>query len=137
MTSLDMAATWMADVVRHYKMLANVERRFRGMKDFLGLRPVHHRTEHRVRADIALCVIAAVIEAVVGDDLARAGVHDRDIDGQVMSLRRALAELAKLRLHRLDAGRSIELVDRPSTPPAGGPRRARGRHLELESRRDR
>ena len=62
-TSLDTDAASTADVVRHYKMLANVERRYLVMKDFLGLRPVHHRTEHRVRAHIALCVIAAVIEA--------------------------------------------------------------------------
>lgn len=113
-TSLDMNAASTADVVRHYKMLANVERRFRVMKDFLGLRPVHHRTESRVRAHIALCVIAAVIEAVMAEDLARAGVQDPDIDGQVMTPRRALAELANIRLHRLDAGRRIELVDRPT-----------------------
>jgi hypothetical protein len=84
------------------------------MKDFLGLRPVHHRTEARVRAHIALCVIAAVIEAVIAEDLVRADVRDPDIDDQVMAPRRALAELANIRLHRLDAGRRIELVDRPT-----------------------
>lgn len=113
-TSLDTKAASTADVVRHYKMLAGVERRFWVMKDFLGLRPVHHRTEGRVRAHIAVCVIAAVIEAVIGQDLARADVRDRDIDEQVMSPRRALRELSNIRLHRLDAGRRIELVDRPT-----------------------
>jgi transposase len=113
-TSLDNKTASTADVVRHYKMLANVERRFRVMKDFLGLRPVHHRTEARVRAHIALCVIAAVIEAVIAEDLSRADVRDPDIDDQVMTPRRALAELANIRLHRLLAGRRIELVDRPT-----------------------
>jgi hypothetical protein len=69
-TSLSPKEASAADVVRHYRMLKNVERRFRVMKDFLGLRPVHHRLEERVRAHIAPCVIAAVIEAVMGDDLA-------------------------------------------------------------------
>ncbi len=84
------------------------------MKDFLGLRPVHHRTEERVRAHIALCVIAAVIQAVIGEDLARPDVRDPDLDDQVMTPRRALAKLGNIRLHRLDAGRPIELVDRPT-----------------------
>jgi transposase len=113
-TSLDEQAASTADVVRHYKMLQNVERRFRVMKDFLGLRPVHHRTEERVRAHIALCVIAAVIEAMMGEDLARADVRDPDLVDQVMTPRWALAELSSIRLHRPEAGRSIELVDRPT-----------------------
>ena len=51
---------------------------------------------------------------MTGEDLARAGVHDPDVDGQVMTPRRALAELATIRLHRLDARHRIELVDRPN-----------------------
>ena len=104
----------MVDVVRHYKMLKNVEHRFKVMKDFLGLRPVHHRTEDRVRGHIALCVIAAVIEAVMGNDLEQAGVKDPDLPEQTMTPRRALAELGTIRLHKLNAGRRIELVDRPT-----------------------
>ena len=46
-TSLDLQQASTTDIVRHYRMLQNVERRFRVMKDFLGLRPVHHRTEER------------------------------------------------------------------------------------------
>ena len=113
-TSLTVQQASTTDVVRHYRMLQNVERRFRVMKDFLGLRPVHHRTEARVHAHIALCVIAAVIEAVMGEDLAAADVRDPDLVDQVMTPRRALAELAEIRRHRLQAGRLIELVDRPT-----------------------
>ena len=53
-----------------------------------------------MRAHIALCVIAAV--------------RDPDIDDQVMTPRTALAALANIQLHGLDAGRRIELVDRPT-----------------------
>ena len=113
-TSLTNEQASAADVVRHYRMLQNVERRFRVMKDFLGLRPVFHRTEERVRGHIALCVIAAVIEAVVGDDLELAGVKDPELTDQTISPRRALAELAEIRLHRLNAGRQLEVIDRPS-----------------------
>ena len=37
------------------------------LKDFLGLRPIYHWTEQRVRGHIALCVLAAVVEAVTGN----------------------------------------------------------------------
>ncbi|MGB9112704.1 MAG: IS1634 family transposase [Acidimicrobiales bacterium] len=100
-------------IVRHYKMLQSVERRFRVMKDFLGLRPVHHRLEERVHAHIALCVIAAVIEAVMAEDLSAAQVHDPDLPEQTMSPRRALQELGKIRQHQLRAGKEIEVVDKP------------------------
>ena len=56
-TSLTNEQASTADVVRHYKMLKNVEHRFRTMKDFLGLRPVLHRLEDRVRGHLALCAI--------------------------------------------------------------------------------
>ena len=112
-TSLTPSEASTAQVVRHYRSLLNVERRFKVMKDFLALRPVHHFTEERVRGHIALCVIAAVIEALIAGDLERGGVEDPDITGQTMTPRRALAELARIRLQRIEAaGRKIELVTR-------------------------
>ena len=112
-TSLSPKEASVTDIVRHYKMLQNVERRFRVMKDFLGLRPVHHRLEERVRAHIALCVIAAVIEAVMGDDLASRSAERprsaRTDDDTAPRPRRA----GKIRRHHLHAGHDIELVDRP------------------------
>jgi hypothetical protein len=41
-TSLDQKVASTAAVVRQYKMPCNVERRFRVMKDLLGMRPFHH-----------------------------------------------------------------------------------------------
>ncbi len=40
----------------------------------------------------------------MGKDLATAGVMDPDLDGQVLSARRALAELDRIRRVSLDAG---------------------------------
>jgi transposase len=49
-----------ADLVRIYKRLAQVERVFRSMKTVdLLVRPIHHRTETRVRAHIFLCMLSA------------------------------------------------------------------------------
>ena len=114
-TSLPAKTADAATVVRHYKMLQNVERRFRVMKDFLALRPVYHRTENRVRGHIALCVIAATIEAVMGERLKERKVMDPEKTGQVMTPRLALHHLSQLRRHRLRAGREIDVIDRPTT----------------------
>ena len=52
-----------ADVVRRYKSLAQVERVFRTLKGIdLRIRPIHHRTNDRVRAHIFLCLLAYYVE---------------------------------------------------------------------------
>ncbi len=102
-------------MLRYYRSLQNVEARFRVTKDFLALRPVFHWTENRVRGHIALCILAATIEAVMTKDLAAAKVMDPDLAFQHMTPRRALAELAEVRLELVSAGeRDIELVSRPT-----------------------
>ena len=107
----DQAST--AEVVTHYQSLANVEHRFKVMKDFLGLRPVYHWTEQRVRGHIAICVLAAVIEAVIANQLTAADIGDPDLDGQILTPRRALAELNRIRVHHLTAGdRNIRVTTR-------------------------
>jgi hypothetical protein len=103
-TSLTTAQASTAEVVAHYQSLANVEHRFRVMKDFLGLRPVFHWTETRVRGHIAICVLAAVIEAVIANLLDTARIHDPHLEGQAITPRRALAELNRIRIHHLHAG---------------------------------
>ncbi len=51
------------DTVRSYKNLAQVERAFRTLKGLdLLIRPIHHRTEQRVRAHIFLCLLAYYVE---------------------------------------------------------------------------
>ncbi|WP_327389130.1 hypothetical protein [Streptomyces sp. NBC_01207] len=38
-----------------YKQLLDVERDWRDMKQIIGLRPVYHRLEGHIRADVILC----------------------------------------------------------------------------------
>ncbi|MGH9151087.1 MAG: hypothetical protein ACRD03_01500, partial [Acidimicrobiales bacterium] len=66
-----------AEVVVAYRRLLEVESSFRVLKDLIELRPVFHWTEERVRAHVAICVLAAVIEALMEADLRGAGVADR------------------------------------------------------------
>lgn len=65
-TSLAPTQAGTAQVVASYRQLANIEARFRTLKDFLHLRPVRHWTEQRVRGHVAVCVYAAVIETLIG-----------------------------------------------------------------------
>ena len=53
-----------------------------------------------------MCVLAATTEAVMGMDLATARVMDPDLEGQLLSARRALGELNRIRRVELDAGAS-------------------------------
>jgi transposase len=62
-TSESQARLSPAQVVRSYKGLAQVERALRTLKDMeLRIRPIHHRTEARVRAHIFLCLLAYYVE---------------------------------------------------------------------------
>ncbi|MCP4962275.1 MAG: IS1634 family transposase, partial [Actinomycetia bacterium] len=114
-TSLTPEQATTAEVVAHYQSLANVEHRFRVMKDFLGLRPVFHYTDRRVRGHIAICVLAAVIEAVMANLLDTAAITDPDIETQTITPRRALTELTRIRTHHLTAGgNNITVTTRPN-----------------------
>jgi len=104
------------DVDRQYRSLERVERRFRVLKDFFGLRPIYHSTEKRVRGHIALSILAVVIEAVMTHDLEVHRVMDPDLKGQVLSPRRALRELDRIRAVRLVGVDGIprQVITRPS-----------------------
>jgi hypothetical protein len=51
-----------------------------------------------------VCVLAAVIEAVIANMLTTAAIGDPHLDGQIITSRRALAELNRIRIHHLTAG---------------------------------
>ena len=62
-TNVPAAQASSEDAVRYYKELSNVERAFRSMKSVdLKVRPIHHRTEKRVRAHVFLCMLAYYVE---------------------------------------------------------------------------
>jgi Transposase DDE domain len=114
-TSLTTADASTAQVVATYRQLQAVEARFRVLKDFMHLRPVRHWTERRVRGHIAVCVYAAVIEALIARALIDANVRDPDLPDQHLAPSRALRELGRIHAVTLDAaGRRVELVTRRS-----------------------
>jgi hypothetical protein len=114
-TSLGPDQAGTAQVVMNYRSLLEVERRFRVLKDFLHLRPVRHWTEPRVRAHVAVCVYAAVVEALIARALRTADVRDPDLDDQHLSAERALRELGRIRAVTLTAGEAtIDVVTRRS-----------------------
>jgi hypothetical protein len=114
-TSLTPPQATAADIVRHYRQLTHIEHRFRVLKDFLHLRPVYHWTENRVRGHIGICVLAAVIEALIARSLAQADICDPDLPDQTLTAPRALRELDRIRAVTLTAGdRTIDVVTRPS-----------------------
>jgi len=114
-TSLSTAEASAASVVRAYRQLLEVEDRFRVLKDFLHLRPVRHWTESRVRGHVAVCVYAAVVEALIARALADADVADPDMADQHLSAPRALRELGRIRAVTLDVDASrVDLTTRPT-----------------------
>ena len=104
-----------ARVVAACRQLADVEARFRTLKDFLRLRPIRHWTEQRVRGHIAVCVYAAVAATLIASDLAAAGIRDPDEAHQHLTAPRALRELDRVRQVRLtDGDNRITLTTRRS-----------------------
>ena len=115
-TSLNAADASTVKVVTMYRQLLAVEHRFRVLKDFLHLRPVRHWTEQRVRGHIAICVYAAVIEALIEQALTAADIRDPDLPDQHLSAARALRELHRIRDVTLTAGdHTIAAVTRRDT----------------------
>jgi hypothetical protein len=99
-----------AELVRAYKALTAVERAFRTLKTVnLRIRPIHHRTEDRVRAHIFLCVLAYYVEwhmreawrGLLFADEDQAAKATRD---PVAPARRSPAALRKASTHHLPDG---------------------------------
>jgi len=53
------------DAVAHYKELNDVERGFHALKDPLGMRPIWHRVERRVRAHIFVAAMAFLLDRMM------------------------------------------------------------------------
>ena len=109
-TSVDATRMEAADCVRNYKALANVERAFRSLKTVdLKVRPIHHRTENRVRAHILLCMLAYYVEWHMREAWRELMFADTDSQAKatrdpVAPAQRSQAALDKLASHRLDDG---------------------------------
>jgi len=84
---IDMPA---ADRVRLYRSKDKVEKDFHEIKGVLEVRPVWHRTDAKVRAHVALCVLALAVQRWMGLRLKKAGRPE--------SPARAIDELRNVRL---------------------------------------
>jgi hypothetical protein len=62
------------DAVVHYKELNEVERGFRSLKNPIGLRPIWHQNERRVRGHIFVAALAFLIERMLERALRDAGL---------------------------------------------------------------
>jgi len=62
------------EAVAQYKELNEVERGFHALKDPIGMRPIWHRVERRVRAHIFVAALAFLIERMLERALKDAGV---------------------------------------------------------------
>lgn len=118
------------DAVAHYKELNEVERGFRSLKDPIGLRPIWHHHERRVRAHIFVAALSFLIERMLERALQTAGVP--------LSAQAALTALQTIRHVRFlvdgqertgvtpgsprarQVLRALNITDlRPPTPPKG------------------
>lgn len=77
------------DAVSHYKELNEVERGFRSLKDPLGMRPIWHHSQRRVKAHIFVAAVSFLIERMLERALQIAGVN--------LSAQSALAALRTIR----------------------------------------
>ena len=89
----DLSAT---DAVRLYKELSEVERAFANLKDVIDMRPIYHRTDHRVEAHIFVAALAFLLHRAIEKKLKAAGLD--------LSATEALNVLKSLRVVDIDLG---------------------------------
>ena len=78
-TSIEEKKMTSADIVRHYKNLAMVERAFRSLKSIdIGVRPIYHRRSDRVTSHIFICMLAYYVEKAMRDKLTPILFSDED-----------------------------------------------------------
>jgi hypothetical protein len=96
-----------AEIVELYFAKDRVEKDFQMIKSVVELRPVHHRTDGKVRAHVALCMLATLLECVLDDRLRTAGMH--------RSAAAMLETLGTCHLNLLDEdGQSLYLLTEPT-----------------------
>jgi len=120
------------EAVAHYKELNEVERGFRSLKDPIGMRPIWHRVERRVKAHIFVATLAFLLDRMLERALKDAGVElsssaawsalqtIRHVEFRIDGQRRAGVTPGKSRARKVLA--TLKLSDlRPPEPPEGDP----------------
>jgi transposase len=126
----DQATMTPADAIAHYKELNEVERGFRSLKDPIGMRPIWHHVERRVRAHIFVAALAFLLDRMLERSL-----HDAKVNLSSTTAWHALETIRQVTFrvageHRTGVTpgssqarqvlKALKLTDlRPPTPPAG------------------
>jgi len=98
------------DAVAHYKELNEVERGFRSLKDPIGMRPIWHHNERRVRAHIFVAALSFLIERMLERALKDAGLP--------LSAQAALTALQTIRHVRFQVNGQERTGVTPGSPRA-------------------
>jgi transposase len=118
------------EAVARYKQLTEVERGFRYLKDLLGLRPIYHRLQQRVRGHIFVAALALLLQTLLERRLKEAQVDlsapealqavetIRYVTFKVNQAHRSGVSAASARAHQVLNALNITTL-RPPTPPAG------------------
>ena len=113
-TSLKKEQISAEDAVRNYKTLSQVERAFRSLKTMdLKVRPIHHRSENRVRAHIFLCMLAYYVEWHMHEALRPLLFSDEELEAKktrdpVAPAKRSASALAKAKNKKTTDGFEVQ-----------------------------
>jgi len=84
------------ELIRQYKNLAEVERAFKEIKDFLRIRPIRHYQDDRVKAHVFVCVLSYLLEKILEKKMRK-----NHLD---MTAREALDKLDDIRIAKNQIG---------------------------------
>lgn len=98
------------EAVAAYKQLTEVERAFRSLKDPIGMRPIYHHLERRVRAHIFVAALGFLIERLLDRHLKDAGA--------ILSPAEAWSALATVRHVTFQVGSDRRAGVTPGSPRA-------------------
>ena len=77
------------EIAKAYRQLYRVERAFRELKGPFEMRPVYHYVDRRIRAHVAVCFLAYVLEMAIRQALGKNGVlSEKDYHAVMEDLRR-------------------------------------------------
>ena len=118
------------EAVAHYKELNEVERGFHSLKDPIGMRPIWHRAERRVRAHIFVAALGVPDGPDAGTSVAgrRRGLSARAAWAALQTIRHVRFRVHGEARTGVTPGsararqvlRALKLTDlRPPTPPSG------------------
>jgi len=119
----DQAEVTPEEGVSHYKDLNEVERGFRSLKDPLGMRPIWHHADRRVKSHIFVAALSFLIERMLERALRDAGVN--------LSAQAALESLKTIRHVRFRVDGQL----RSGTTPGSSRARRVLKALKLSDRR--